>query len=308
MKFLNFIKTGLDNTNSNLGDRSTYVGSSDIGQCPKKVYLSKMQGESFELKQQLIFKRGLVAEGIIRQGLANNPNVDIKFDQQIEISGKDELSFIKTHIDFLVDFSQELVIIECKTISSPLPNNAPRESWIYQVQLQLGLLRQQRSEKSRAIIVVLDLNTGSASEYNIEFNQATYDIAIKRAKELWQNINSKNEPDGEISDLCAYCSFKGNCNSLRENAENLPYDIFLYLKRAQELKPLIAEEKAIKENIKAFMEAGNIQKGTAGDFTVTLSKRKGRESININELKSLYPEVAMELVKEGNAFTTLKIS
>lgn len=307
MKFLNFIKTGLDNTNSNLGDRRTYIGSSDIGQCPKKAYLSKMQGEIHELKQQLIFKRGLVAEGIIKQGLSNNPKF-IKFDEQVELCGKNDINFIKTHIDFLVEYSQELVIIECKTISSPLPNNAPRESWIYQVQLQLGLLKEASKKESRAIIVVLDLNSGAASEFELKFNQATYDIAIKRAKELWQNVNSKNEPDGEISDLCAYCSFKGNCNTLRKNAQNMSYDIFLYLQRIMELKPLIAEEKAIKENIKAFMEAGNIQKGTAGDFTVTLSKRKGRESIDINELKSLYPEVAMELVKEGNAFTALKIS
>lgn len=38
---LDFLKVGLENTDSGLGDRSLYVGSSDVGQCPKKSFLSK---------------------------------------------------------------------------------------------------------------------------------------------------------------------------------------------------------------------------------------------------------------------------
>ncbi len=304
---LNFIKNGLDNTDSGLGDRSKYIGSSDIGQCFKKSYLSKTIGEEHSLKQLLIFQRGHIAEGIIRDGLSNNPQAKIDFKEQVEVEGKDDISFIKTHIDFVVDFPKEKLVIECKTISSPLPNNKPRESWLYQVQLQMALLKQTTNKNVRGKIVAFNLNSGEALEFDVDFNQSLCDIAIKRAKSLWQSVQSKTEPDGEVGDLCAYCPFKGKCNTLRKSAENLPNDVVAAVDRLDELKPLIQEEKAIKDNIKAFMSAANMKKGLAGKHTISISERNGRDTVDINALKNSYPEIAKKVISKGSSYSTLKV-
>lgn len=305
---LDFIKNGLENTDSGLGNRSTYIGSSDIGQCPKKSFLSKTKGESYNLEQLLIFQRGHVAEGIVRNGLKNNSTAKVNFEEQVEICGLGEIDFIKTHIDFVVDFPNEKLVIECKTISSPLPNNSPRESWVYQVQSQMALLQQSTNKQVRGKIVAFNLNSGEALEFDVEFNQALFDVAKQRASHIWNSLKSNTEPDGEVSDLCAYCPFKGKCSSLRAEAQELPKELSDAVKKLQEIKVAAKEEKSIKENIKAFMQASGMKKGVAGDYTVSVSKRKGSSKVNINVLKEDYPDIANAVIDEGLPTFALKIS
>ncbi len=304
---LNFIKQGLENTDAGLGDRSTYVGSSDIGQCPKKVFLSKTKGENYDLKQLLIFQRGHVSEGIVRNGLKNN-STKIVFDEQVEVCGHDEINFIKSHIDFVVDFPREKLIIECKTISSPLPNNSPRESWIHQVQLQMALLKLTTKKNVRGKIVAFDLNSGEALEFDVIYNEALINIAKQKAINIWNSLQSKTEPDGEVGDLCAYCPFKGQCNTLRAQTEELPQEIIHAVKKLQELKQISKEEKAIKENIKAFMQASGLKKGTAEDYTISISQRNGRDTIDTEMLKKEYPDIAKALTSPGKPMATLRVS
>lgn len=306
MALLKFLEQGLKNTDSGLGDRSKYIGSSDIGQCPKKAFFGKKTKETHELKQLLIFERGHVAEGIVRNGLANNPHA-ISFKEQVEIQGTGKLSYIKTHIDFIVDFPQECVVIECKTISSPLPNNQPRESWIYQVQLQLGLLRATSNRECRGIIVAFNLNTGEAFEFNVDYNEKFFNIAVDRASSLWESVQSNIEPEGEIGDLCTYCSFKSQCQTLQRNGEQLPQEVEQMAMRLKELKPLENEAKNIKDNIKAFMESANLKKGIGREISLVMQSRKGRETVSISDLRGNYPEIANQVIKNGESFKTLMV-
>lgn len=305
---LDFLKVGLENTDSGLGDRSLYVGSSDVGQCPKKSFLSKTVGEKHDLKQLLIFERGHVAEGIVRNGLANHPQ-KVKFTEQFEAIGVGEIDFIKTHIDFIVEFPQELLVIECKTFSTPLPNGSPRESWIYQVQLQLGLLKAMTGKEVRGKIVAFNLNTGDADEFDVYFNRSLFHIAVERAKHLWDALKTKNEPKGECSDLCSVCPFKDRCETLRGvNPHVLPDEISIALNRLAEIKPIIKEEKEIKENIKAFFEASGLKRGVSKDRTITYSIRKGRETVDVEKLKEVAPNILPLVLKEGDEYGTLRIN
>lgn len=228
-----FLEKGLKNTDSGLGDRSTYIGSSDIGQCMKKSYLSKTLGEEHNLKQLVIFQRGHVAEGIVRAGLANNPK-QIGFEEQVEVKGYGQWPYVQSHIDFLVNFPNEDVIIECKSIRSPLPDNQPRLSWIYQVQLQMKLAKLRTGRDTRAIIVALNVNTGERFAFDVEFSEVLLNAALSRASQLWEAVQSKTEPEGEVSDLCAYCSFKTQCLTLLKNGEKLPDEVDAMVTRLKE--------------------------------------------------------------------------
>ena len=66
-KFLKFIETGLKHRDSGLGDRSTYIGASDVGQCPKKSYLSKLFKPEYDLKQHIVFMQRQQRTHPIRQ-------------------------------------------------------------------------------------------------------------------------------------------------------------------------------------------------------------------------------------------------
>ena len=45
-------------TQKNLGDRSSYIGSSDIAGCPRMVILAKTSPENHDLKTLIRFQRG----------------------------------------------------------------------------------------------------------------------------------------------------------------------------------------------------------------------------------------------------------
>lgn len=305
---LDFLMVGLKNADSGLGDRSKYIGSSDIGQCPKKSYLSKLNKVEYNQKQLLIFDRGHNAELTVRKGLENHPT-KLKFTEQYEAIGKDNLNFIKTHIDFVVEFPNELLIIECKTISSPLPNNNPYESWIYQVQIQLGLLKAMTGKNVRAKILAFDLNTTDRTdEFDVYFNQSLFDIAVERALYLWESLKTKVEPKAERSNLCAFCPFKDSCEALRgTNSHILPDDVGQGLAKLYEIKPLVKDEKDIKENIKAFMEATGLKKGVFEDRTVIYSIRKGKDTVDTDKLRQLYPDVYPLVLKKGEEYGVLNI-
>ncbi len=305
--FLPFLEKGLSSTDSGLGDRSKYIGSSDIGQCFKKSYLSKLKGETHDLKRLLIFERGHVAEGIVRNGLQNNP-AKVTFSEQVEVKGlNQEVAHIKTHIDFVVEFPQELVVIECKTISSVLPEGKPRESWIYQVQLQLGLLRQTSKKICRGLIVTFDLNTGEALEFPVEFNDALYNVAIRRANTLWNAVQTQNEPRGEMSDLCAFCNFRQECNTLQAGAVQMPKEVEAMALRVQDLSAIEKEIKTTKQNLKAYMEASGCKKATGDKITLAICHRKGSSRVSLDELKAKYPDVANNVTVDSGGYSYVRV-
>ena len=185
--------------------RSQYVGASDIGQCLKKSYLSKFDKEDFDFEQLLIFERGHVAEGIFIKGLENSPKKDaFTFTKQVEFVGKDEWSFIRTHLDLHVSFPREDVAVEGKTFRTELPDGKPRLSWVYQNHIQMWLASESTGRKTRGIIAAIDLNTAKRHEFPVVFSEILLQQAKERALKLWNAMQSRTEPEGEISD-CATC-------------------------------------------------------------------------------------------------------
>lgn len=306
--FYDLIEEGLRNSDSGLGDRSTYVGASDIGQCLKKSFLSKFDKEDFDFEQLLIFERGHVAEGIFIKGLENSPKRDaFSFKKQVEFVGKDEWSFIKTHLDLHVSFPREDVAVEGKTFRTELPDGKPRLSWIYQNHIQMWLASQSTGRKTRGIIAAIDLNTAKRHEFQVVFSEILLQQAKERALKLWNAMQSRTEPEGEVSDLCGFCPYKSSCDTLLRNAEKLPAEIDSMLIRLKELSALEKEAKALRANIKAFMEAANIKKGIGTKYNAIMYDNSGKQSISLELLREKYPDVANAVSKDGKPFTSLKV-
>jgi len=306
-KLFSFLELGLQNTDSGLGDRSKYVGASDIGHCLEKSFLSKTIGETHDLKQQVIFQRGHIAEGIIKNGFQNNP-AELKFQEQVEVTGEDTDGFIKGHIDFVVEFPNEVVVVECKTFSSPLPNGEPRESWRHQVQLQIGLLKKKTSKIcKRGKIIAMNINSGEVFEFDVIFNEALYKIAQKRANILWNAVLSKVAPQGEVSDLCGYCSFKTQCQTLRKNGIQMPKEIEEIAKRVKQHRELETQIKKDKENLKAFLEAIGTKRAVGDNIVLSLMEKKGAERVSKAELLEKYPDVANNVTYTSDGFSYVKI-
>jgi CRISPR-associated exonuclease Cas4 len=308
--FLSFLFNGLKNADNGLGDRSKYIGSSDVGGCLKKAVLLKIKGEqSRSLDELLILERGHVVEGIIEKALRAN---SLSYKTQVEVAALVDETPVEAHLDFVVENNREAVVIECKSVSSAI--DAPYESWVSQVQFQLGLLKASFQRKGldkpvRGIIAVMDVNTGWAKEFHIAFNETLASVGFNRAKTIWRSLKDGTEPEGELGALCAYCPFKGQCQTLRAGAKELPAEIAKKVERLKELNKAEKEQKAIKAEVKSYLEAATIKKATAGSIAISIVDCKGKPSVNTEKLKELAGEdVLAECVSESDGYSYLRVA
>jgi CRISPR-associated exonuclease Cas4 len=303
--FLAFLFDGLQAVDNGLGDRSKYIGASDIGSCLKKAYLSKtIKTPDRSLDEMLVLERGHVVEGIIEKALIARR---INYKAQVEVSLKNGTTPIAAHIDFVAEDSREAVVIECKSVSSAI--DEPYENWILQAQLQIGLLRSQSSKSvNRGIIVALNVNDGWAMEFPVQFNELLYVQALARAKQLWDCVEQGVEPEGECGHLCGYCPFKSQCSSLRSGATELPADLSQKVNRLVTLDKREKEAKAIKRELKSYLEAVGIKKATAGANAVSLVLCKGKSSVDLKKLAELVGEdVIAECISEGDSYSYARV-
>ena len=106
-KLTQFLETNFQNhsqqkTTSDLGDRSQYIGASDIGSCLRKAYLSKTESVTHSFEQLIVFARGHVGETLIKQML-DSGSEKLTLREQVEVTGEVEGFKTKAHIDFVLD-------------------------------------------------------------------------------------------------------------------------------------------------------------------------------------------------------------
>jgi CRISPR-associated exonuclease Cas4 len=302
-RFAEHIRKGLAQADSGLGDRSKYVGASDVGGCLRKAYLGKYHRSEYDLAQHIVFRRGHIGEGII--DLPFQVNGD-SYEAQVEVTDGDKEPPIKAHIDFVVSGKSELLVVECKTTNTPI--ETPYESWIYQIQLQMGLLKRTTDKKVRGIIAAINLNTGWFAAFDQEFNDLLFSVAMERANILKSAMRSGETPRGEVGLLCSFCPFKDDCQAIRNGANELPPEM---AEKVRKLKAYKAQKKvmdAIEAEIADFMRAANTRAVTSGELTVRLESRKGRETIDSHKLKELDPYLHEQCLKEGDPYSFLTVT
>ena len=303
----NFPKVLAKETELSLGDRSKYIGASDIGSCLRKAYLSKTEHVEHSIAQHIVFQRGHIAEQIVEKMISSTP-----VSKQVEVKGKAENGYeIKAHIDFTVDFTDSIVVIEAKSTS--LQIDQPYESWILQVQLQMGLLMQQQKRKRkykeiRAYIIALDVNSGWYKTFEISPNKALFDIAMSRVDILANALVSKTEPAAEVQLYCSKCAFKHDCPAITKmTEENLPADVAEIVSKLVKVKEVEKEIKEMKNQLKSFMESTKISIAKAGNNTVSLVKRRGKKTVDTDLLQQVAPDIYAQVECHGDGYSYLKV-
>ena len=300
MKLEKFLKEGIIKSlqdDKSLGDRSTYIGSSDIGGCLRKSYLDKTSSTfSKELKEEqaLIFMRGHVAEMILQKALNSK---GIRYKYQLEVSSK-ELP-IKTHPDFVVTSKSDVVVIECKSTSN-LPDT-PYASWVMQIQLQMHILKEHFNKAPRGYIVALELNSGQLKEYQVEYQKELAEIAIDRAKTLWNALQNNEEPEAEEQLYCSKCPHRGNCPIFQAEeitSQEVVSSIEELKKLEDEKKELDKKIKSLKADLEAYFAEKGIKKAKVGEILATLTSSSSFKSLDTTKLKKEAPELYQELLEK----------
>lgn len=302
----NFREALKKDTENSLGDRSRYIGASDISGCLRSSYLSKVAKKEDDISQLLTFERGHQFENIVRKFLYGET-----FKEQVEIkNAKTSNGFpLKPHLDFVIYDKErkKATIVEAKSTKNIIELY---ESYVLQIQIQMGLLQEQCGDKWTVNGLIFVIST--ESEYGIfpvEQNKTLFDMAMQRADVLADAIKKGIEPEAEIQAYCSMCPFKGDCKAVSKGVDKqLPFNIKSSIRKLKTLQKAEKEIKNIKETVKSFMETTNTFVAKCDDTTVSLCKNSGdKYSLDVNRLRVEEPEMYAKYRKESQGSSWLRI-
>lgn len=292
-KFEAFIATNLPKvlkkaSEDSLGDRSTYVGSSDIGGCLRKAYLDKISETNYDLATLIRFQRGHISENIVAAMLDG-----LNYDKQVECETEFEGFELKSHIDFLLKAPKELVIVEAKSVQSEV--DAPYPSWVFQVQYQLHLLKQSTNKPLRAFVIALNINTGWHKVFDVSYNATLAELALSNAKKLIQALQTKIEPEPKEQLYCSTCPHKASCPLLTKGVQTLSDDALILGRKLTELYTKKKEvEKALEQakvEFEDLMRSLELSRVKVDENLISLSKDSTSVSFDTKALKDSEPEL-----------------
>ena len=294
-----------------LGDRREYLGASDIGYCPRKVILERVNPGQKDLRSLILFQRGHLAEDIIDTifTIAGYTN----FERQVEITLPGDIP-LKVHIDFVFTSHSRKIksIVEVKA-TSKIPDGAYR-SWESQLYMQMGALAQEFPDYTvKGAILPLDVANGDVALFKGYKPQETiFNGLVQRAGVIWsdyQAVLHDEEVDlkTEVTPLCGYCSHIMTCPPFE--AESVP-ELAGKVEELQELqareKNLQGEIKKIKTHLLAIVE----QKGPIKSGGCLLRKAtRSRKYLDMDRLIAFLAEsgVVLDEYQEERSFSFLEI-
>ncbi len=304
-------KLAQQHTEDTLGDRSNYLGASDIGYCPRKVILGKMHPSEHDLATLLRFQRGHMAEDILARAFTAAGYCN--YEQQVELIFSGDVP-LKAHVDFVFTSNTHKIksVLEVKS-ASRIPDG-PYSSWESQLYIQMGLLARQYPDYTiKGAVLALDIGNGEVAFFNGYEPQVTiFNGLLDRAGIIWSDyqaiLNQEEcQPGTEVSPLCGFCDHIATCPQFE--AEHVP-QMAGVVEALQELrgreKTLQGEIGKIKKHLLAVVE----QKGPITSGGCLLKKAtRSRKHLNMDRLEAFLAESgsAIEEYQEDRTFSFLEI-
>ncbi|UDQ98278.1 hypothetical protein AAEX28_15020 [Lentisphaerota bacterium WC36G] len=282
------VKHGAEHTASTLGDRTKYIGMSDIAkgaECLRSAVAGKLgiKGENNCLNKQLILQRGHWFEGGLVEALRGNSQ---PFFEQLEIAAEVDGVPIKGHLDMVFVSADEIHVVEVKSMEA-IPNEIYKS---YQMQLyaQIGFLEKYFNEPCFSVqnsphnltfpeIVEQTFNVKLSSNSTIKGSILAVSMTEAKsfdgfvpdanstlqaeliAKEIWQNSQEVINGTKTLNDieyclkfyqLCDWCEVQNNCPKFTAvKLADDNFDSFIAdLEQMKIDKKKLAELIKIKEN------------------------------------------------------------
>jgi hypothetical protein len=305
------VEVNKERSTSELGDRTLYVGSSDVAGCPRKAVLQKLQPVEHDSETIIRFERGKLAEVMFEPVFEKMKALSkiTDFRTQYEVV-KDRY---KAHIDFLLKTNNHFKIIEMKSVSN-IPNTV-YDSWKNQVNWQMGLFKYgyPNCELSGTVFAI-DLNSGEHQFFEIEYDDYLFkNILLSRAEKILHGLDSGDLPECEPDGLCSFCPYVGDCPAMQvKNADKFVEfnDVTLEqqiaeLKEKQDLvKSLNNEISKLQNDIKYL--AAKIGKIKVGRYYVSATPYIASK-FNSTEFKKQYNDLYEQfLTKQEQIRLTIK--
>jgi len=241
-----------------LGDRSSYLGASDIGACPRKTILSKLQSPETDLVTLLRQRRGHMAEELLAHAFVTAGFTN--FQRQTEVRYTGDVP-VMAHLDFVFisEARKTMAVLEVKA-PEHIPEH-PYGAWETQLYLQMGLLADSFPDYSVEKGAILAVNFGAQGirlfgGYTPQ--NTIYHGLLDRAATIWNQYQAYNTdslaiPSMEAGPLCGYCPFVRDCPKFEaEEVRELTESVEILLELQHQQKELDTEIGMRKGNLLAI--------------------------------------------------------
>jgi hypothetical protein len=316
-------------------DRSSYVGASEIGGCPLKIYYEKTEDSGFRGNGKTV--RGHAIESALI-ALLKRGGMDIRFYDNGHTNRQKEIKHpvypVIVHPDGIIYKSHERphakiegktvkesfedAILEVKSVGTDAFRNLkePAPGWVVQSRFNAFMVGVPR-----ALLVAVDASDfENIIDWTFEAMTAEEaDAYLEKAKRIMAAKEIGVEPIAEpTSDNCKWCDWKERCerrwipDEEAKAAEAEAPEIEDYIAKMNRAKELKDEAKTLESEARPAIlqaaQAHNAARLTAGGFRVIVESRKGRMTLDTKRMLADHPEIdRAQYEKQGAASIALKI-
>ena len=297
---------------NDLGDRTEYVGASDVSGCIRKAVLSKRHPGRFSLATLVRFIRGYITESIVKYALDAE---GVEYIYQPEYTHP-HARYLKIHPDFVINKSKGgILVLECKSVDG-MPGE-PHVGWIRQLHYQMGIMAlNDMSTDIEGAVVAVSVGDGQVKVFEgYQPDAATFGLLVEKAEKIWSELNLDTdaaEIPTEEGPLCAWCQYRQGCPafSIDEKVPEVP----LHEELEEYLAMRIAKKEAemtMKRLSVVFAEAianacnGNGMRAIRVDDSII--KEVTRRSTNVNNIQGLKESLPEVWEEYGNEQVTTYI-
>jgi CRISPR/Cas system-associated exonuclease Cas4 (RecB family) len=311
---MSLVKEAFDNHASyvrkgfNKRERAKTVGASEIGQCARKVWYDK---HHVDYDPEFIDGWGASKRGSVFESRFFVPAMRKKYGINLQWAGTQQKRFVDKYLSatpdgILVDQPKDLlaglmvpdigpsrcVVVDCKTIDPRINLSDPKPHHVFQVTVQLGLIRKLSKYKpDYAVLVYTNASFyDDTVEFVVKFDPEVFEHAYRRANQIMiSSLASDLKPEGWIAggDECKYCPFSRSCRALRGDVPAAEKGSRVDPQLISELLDLAREERLASERIKA----AEYQHRDAQEKIKARLREKGLSSIKESGISILWSAV-----------------
>lgn len=315
-------------------DRSQTVGASEIGQCERRVFFAKNEGDHLYGRSRDAEHEdrwGARVRGTVYENCWWEPALRSQFGDNLLFAGADQRTFIDgflsatpdglviglprdalAHLD-VADIDADCILAECKTADPRTRLDEPKPEHVYQVQVQLGLVRARTNHRPYyALLSYTDTSFwDEVKEFPIRFDPVLYETAQRRATAIMTARSAADlKPEGAIAGgrECDHCPFTAACGRQRAAAvpavaaeidATVAAEIAALAQAAKRLRRdaerAECAAREIEHEVKERLAAAGTKKLSAGGVTVSWAAVKGRPSWDNKGLRAAAEAAGLDL-------------
>jgi hypothetical protein len=299
-----------DNERQWSSDRTQTLGASEVGQCIRKVFMTKFEGEPGmnvpPRDNDYVETWGARWRGNLIEGHLLVPALRKRYGSKALLLGPAQQTFVDGYCSATPDCLLDLeppVVVEFKSIDPRVALVEPKPEHVYQAQMQMGILRARTQyQPSTAIISYTDASfLNETKEFEVAFDERMYEAGKTRAARVMtaESIDEL-EPEGYLAGgkECDYCPFTRACGVQRRQLPDEQdvaadpqfvaelSDLARKLKYAEAAIDVSEKQKReLQYEIKERLRAKSMRRIVGDGVAISWTAVKGRESWDMPALK-----------------------